>query len=97
VFGSLARGEADSTSDLDAVVVRPDDIAEDDDAWGAGVERWRSDTRAITGNRVEILEVGRHDVRERLAGKAALWRDIVRDGVTVHGLTIDELMEPIHA
>ena len=97
VFGSLARGEADSQSDLDAVVVRPDETAEDDDAWAAEVERWRSEARAITGNRVEVLEVSHHEVRARLDGNATLWRDIVRDGVTVYGLTIDELVEPLHA
>ena len=97
VFGSLARGEADSQSDLDAVVVRPDETAEDDDAWAAEVERWRSEARAITGNRVEVIEVSHHEVRARLDGNATLWRDIVRDGVTVYGLTIDELVEPVHA
>jgi predicted nucleotidyltransferase len=97
VFGSLARGEADSQSDIDAVIVRPDETAEDDDVWAADVERWRSEARAITGNRVEVLEVSHHEVRARLAGNSTLWSDIVRDGVTVHGLTIDELMEPVHA
>ena len=97
VFGSFARGEADTKSDLDVVVVRPDEIAEDDDAWAAGVEHWRSEARAITGNRVEVLEVSHHEVRARLAGKTSLWSDVARDGVTVHGLTIDELMEPVHA
>ncbi len=61
------------------------------------VERWRSEARAITGNRVEVLEVSHHEVRARLDGNATLWRDIVRDGVTVYGLTIDELVEPVHA
>jgi predicted nucleotidyltransferase len=97
VFGSLARGEADSQSDIDVVIVRPDETAEDDDVWAADVERWRSEARAITGNRVEVLEVSHHEVRARLAGNSTLWSDIVRDGVTVHGLAIDELMEPVHA
>ena len=57
----------------------------------------RSEARAITGNRVEVLEVSHHEVRARLDGNATLWRDIVRDGVTVYGLTIDELVEPVHA
>ena len=48
VFGSFARGEADEHSDLDAVVVRPDDVDEDDDAWATATEQWRSDAQAIT-------------------------------------------------
>lgn len=97
VFGSFARGEADAHSDLDAVVVRPDDVAEDNDAWATGVEHWRGEARAITGNRVEVLEISHNDVQTRLAGTAALWRDVARDGIAVHGLTVDELTEPVHA
>jgi predicted nucleotidyltransferase len=97
VFGSFARGEADEQSDLDAVVVRPDDVAEDDDAWGSAVERWRNEARAITGNRVEVLEVSDTEVRTRLASDTTLWRDVIRDGIAVHGLAIDELLEPVNA
>ena len=97
VFGSFARGEAGVHSDLDAIIVRPDDVDEDDDAWATAIERWRSDAQTITGNRIEILEVARHEVGTKLAGRAPLWRDVVRDGVVVNGLTIDELMERVHA
>jgi predicted nucleotidyltransferase len=97
VFGSFARGEADDHSDLDAIVVRPDEVDEDDDAWATAIEQWRSDARVITGNRIEILEVACHEAGTKLAGKAPLWRDVVRDGVAVHGLTIDEMMERVHA
>lgn len=96
VFGSFARGEADAHSDLDAIIVRPDDVDEDDDTWATAIEQWRNDAQVITGNRTEILEVGRHEVRTKLGGNAPLWRDVVRDGVVVHGLTIDELMERVH-
>lgn len=97
MFGPFARGEADEQSDVDVIVVRPDDVVEDDDVWASAVERWRNEARAITGNRVEVLEVSREEVHSRLAGKAPLWRDVVRDGIAVHGLTIDELLEPVHA
>jgi DNA-binding MarR family transcriptional regulator len=97
VFGSFARGEANEHSDLDAIIVRPDDVDEDDDAWATAIERWRSDAQAITGNRIEILEVARHEAATKLAGRAPLWRDVVRDGVVVHGLTIEQLTERVHA
>lgn len=97
VFGSFSRGEADERSDVDVIVVRPDDVAEDDDVWATAVERWRNEARAITGNRVEVLEVSCDEVQSRLTSEAALWRDVVRDGIAVHGLTIDRLPEPVHA
>lgn len=97
VFGSFARGEADEQSDVDAIVVRPDDVADDDDAWASAVERWRNEARAITGNRVEVLEVSYAEVRTRLASDTTLWRGVIRDGIAVHGLAVDDLLEPVNA
>lgn len=37
VFGSFARGEADEQSDIDVIVVRPDDVDTDDVGWVDGL------------------------------------------------------------
>src|SRR5436190_11378354 len=39
-FGSFARGEADEASDIDILLVRPDD-GDDDDRWVSAVEEFR--------------------------------------------------------
>ena len=91
VFGSFARGEADAESDIDAVLVRPADIDESNETWSASVEQWRDGMRRITGNRVEVLEVGSDEVAERLGSKWQVWLDIRRDGLVVQGLGIEEL------
>ena len=97
VFGSFARREADKHSDIDAVMVRPDDSDDDDDNWSDGVERWRERVRAFTGNPVEVIEVGRTEASEKLASGSSLWRDIARDGIVVHGATLNDLREPVRA
>jgi len=97
IFGSFARGEADSESDIDAVIVRPDEIDDDNDEWSAGVERWRTSVQAISGNRVEVIEIGRSDAIEKLSSGSQLWQDIARDGVVVHGASIEELRAAVHA
>lgn len=97
VFGSVARGEADSESDLDVVVVRPDHVDEDDDVWADAVEGWRAGARAITGNRIEVLEVARREAEARLRSEAGLWHDIARDGVVVHGISLSDLRGQVHA
>lgn len=94
VFGSFARRDADRESDIDAVMVRP--TAADDDMWAAGVEQWRSKVRAITGNLVEVIEISRSEAAQKLASSRPLWRDVTRDGVVVHGETLDQLRGVLH-
>lgn len=94
VFGSFARREAGLHSDIDIVVVRPpelDDDDGDDTAWSDALETWRSDVGRLTGNRVEVFEVGADEAATKAGGRSQLWSDIRRDGRVVHGLSIDEL------
>lgn len=91
VFGSFARQEAEADSDIDVVVVRHAEVDEGDDAWSASLDAWRRDVRQLTGNTVEILEVGATEAARKLAGRTQVWADIRRDGRVVHGLGIDGL------
>lgn len=91
VFGSFARGEADTESDIDIVFVRPLSIDESDEGWSASVEQWRSAIRRMSGNRVEVLEVGSEEISGRLRSRQPVWRDIRREGIVVHGAGFDEL------
>ena len=91
VFGSFARREAGTDSDIDVVVVRPAEVDEEDDAWSASLEAWRRDVRLLAGNSVEVLEVSADEAATKLAGRTQVWSDIRRDGRVVHGLDVDEL------
>lgn len=97
IFGSFARGEADTASDIDVVMVRPDSVEEGDPVWVAALEAWRSRARSIAGNRVELIDVGRTEVGEKLTGRSPLWRDIAQHGVVVHGASLRQLNEVMHA
>lgn len=89
VFGSLARGAADADSDIDLLVVRPDDTGEDDDGWAASLEQLRDAIRRLAGNRVKVLEVAESDAPAQRQDGSGVWADIARDGVVVHGRGID--------
>jgi len=91
VFGSFARGEADVDSDVDAVLVRPAGVGESDELWSESVEQWRASVRRASGNRVEVLEAGSDEVVALLNTRRQVWRDIWRDGLVVHGLSLAEL------
>jgi predicted nucleotidyltransferase len=89
VFGSLARGEAEESSDVDVLIVRPEGL--DDDGWSASVEEWRRSARLLTGNQVEVLEAEASEVGRLLRSHKPLWKDIARDGVVVFGTGLEEL------
>lgn len=96
VFGSVARREADILSDLDAVVVRPVDVP-DDEEWDLAVEEWRAYAALLTGNPVAVLEVFEADLPAKLNSDEPLWSGVVRDGVVVHGPGLDSLRLHIRA
>ena len=76
VFGSFARGEADSRSDIDLLVVRPRRVDEEDPAWRHDLDEWAAQVGRLTGNRTEVLEVGEAEVPRLLRGRKPLWADI---------------------
>jgi predicted nucleotidyltransferase len=89
-FGSFARGTADEVSDVDILLVYPEQRA-DDDVWAGSVEEFRTAARRVTGNRIQILEVDERDVARRLRKRSSVWQDIVRDGVLLGGKSIEDL------
>lgn len=93
VFGSFARGEADSESDIDVVVVRPLDVEEDDPPWRQEIDGWREHVSRLAGNRVEILEISEHDMPRLLRSRKPLWTEVQRDGMLVSGSPLTTLRE----
>jgi Nucleotidyltransferase domain len=81
IFGSAARGTMNEESDIDILLVRPDDAPLD--VWDAQVNTLTSDVSSWTGNDVRPLE---YTMSELLAARDDLvLRDIVMDGLTVAG------------
>ncbi len=93
VFGSFARREADRSSDIDVVIVRPDEVNPDDDTWTEAIDRWREKAGAIAGNDVEIIEVGLSAAVEKLSDGGHVWEEIARDGSAIYGASLDELRD----
>jgi len=91
VFGSFARGEADSESDIDVVIVRAETDDGDDKRWSDSLESWRRRARGITGSNIEVLETSAREAAGKLRGRSDLWRDIRRDGVIIYGAELDQV------
>lgn len=92
LFGSVARGEAGSKSDLDVVVVRPDDVAGDDTAWAAQLAALEHRVDAWTGNHLAWFETDRAGLAKATADGESLVDALRTDGVHLTGLRIGSLI-----
>jgi predicted nucleotidyltransferase len=93
IFGSFPRGEADAESDIDVVFIRPAGVDESDESWSVSVEQWRARIHRVSGNPVEVLEVGSGEIGAQLSSRQPVWRDIRGEGIVVHGRGLNELAE----
>jgi predicted nucleotidyltransferase len=80
VFGSTARGEMTPASDIDLLVVRPDDV--DEEQWLDQVADLSTQVTGWTGNETRVLE---YTAGELGGTPEPVLRDVVRDGLTVAG------------
>ncbi len=92
VFGSAARGDGDTASDVDFFLVRSDDTAEDDQAWRAQIDQLADDVRRWTGNHAGIVEASRSDLRRLARDQPPIIEELERDAVILLGPSVAELL-----
>jgi predicted nucleotidyltransferase len=93
LFGSAARGDGGTTSDIDLFLVRPKEVDEDDTVWIAQRDDLAVRIRRWTGNHAGIAEVGEEELR-RLGAKAPpIVEELRKDAIALHGQPIAELVE----
>ena len=82
LFGSAARRDHSPHSDIDILLVRPDDAS--DDIWDDPTDSLSALVTAWTGNDCRTLTFTQSQVQDRGAGEPAL-EDVVREGIAFHG------------
>jgi len=87
LFGSTARAEGDVSSDLDLLIVRPDDIDESDPRWLEQLEKLSTHATAWSGNSCEIVEYAAADLAALVARGERLADELRRDAVPIAGST----------
>ena len=82
LFGSAARRDHSSQSDIDILLVRPDDAS--DDIWDDLADSLSALVTACTGNDCRTLTFTQSQVQDRGANEPVL-EDVVREGMAFHG------------
>jgi predicted nucleotidyltransferase len=85
MFGSAARGDMTSASDIDLFVVRPDDLDDGaEERWNENLHDLQQNASRWTGNDVRALEMSESEVVEKLHHEPVL-EAIRHDGVVLYG------------
>lgn len=92
LFGSFARGEAHTGSDIDVLFVLPDPPG---DAWFDQLGMLATKVQAWTGNRLEYLVFGREEFQRVIDRGEPIVSSWINDCVTVHGMTLDALLADV--
>lgn len=83
IFGSAASGEMRVDSDIDLLVVRPDDVDPDEELWRTQINDLERAVTAWTGNDARVLEFSLTEVHRR--PNERVLKDAVDHGIAVVG------------
>jgi predicted nucleotidyltransferase len=92
VFGSAARGDGDTDSDIDLLVVRPAGTDEEDERWRGQLEELVEALRRWTGNEVSLAELSAEDAGRLRTGRAAITKELRSDAVDLAGVPARRLV-----
>lgn len=85
MFGSTARGEASTGSDIDLLVMRPDDTDADHDLWATQLSTLSSRVYGWTGNACHVLELSAAELTVMADRGEQLVDELSRDAIALVG------------
>jgi Nucleotidyltransferase domain len=92
LFGSAARGDGDTSSDLDLLVIRPDTDEVGDAAWEEQLSGSGERILAATGNRAAWFVITPVDLRRAVTAGEPIIGEWRRDGVHLAGRRLEPLL-----
>ncbi|MGH3715598.1 MAG: nucleotidyltransferase domain-containing protein [Micromonosporaceae bacterium] len=92
LFGSTARGDGDVHSDVDLLLVRADQTAEDDELWQEQVSLLAEHVRRWTGNHAQIYDIDESGLSDHIRASEEIVQDWRRDAITLTGEELSQLI-----
>ena len=93
LFGSTARGDGDTQSDIDLFVVRPAEVLQEDHRWREHLSELEYRISRSTGNRAAILEVSETELPRLAADEPPIVAQLRSDAIPLRGPRISALLE----
>ncbi|MGH2855743.1 MAG: nucleotidyltransferase domain-containing protein [Solirubrobacteraceae bacterium] len=92
LFGSTARGDGGTRSDIDLFVVRPSGIDEDEPSWRAQLDDLSSQIGRWTGNHAGVVEVAESQLARLRADEPPIVGQLRSDAIVLSGSEIPILL-----
>jgi predicted nucleotidyltransferase len=92
MFGSAARGDGDTQSDIDLFIVRRAGVSEDDLGWRKQLDDLREAVYAWSGNHAAIIELGEEELGTLRIKRPRVLADLRADGIDLSGIPIRALL-----
>lgn len=85
IFGSAARGDGDTDSDIDILVVRPSGVDEEDEQWRSQLDSLAADVHSWSGNHAGIAEIRERDLARLRRERPPVVASVEAEAITVSG------------
>jgi predicted nucleotidyltransferase len=92
MFGSAARADGNTKSDIDLLVVRPDRVSEEDGEWRAQVDQLATAIHQWTGNHAGIVELTEPELNRLPKSRAPILADLRADGIDLVGTPLRKVL-----
>ncbi len=94
MFGSAARGDGGTASDIDLLVVRPGAVHEDNTTWRTQLADLKDQIRRWTGNYAQIVELADEEIDQLRRDDRAIVAALRSDALVLHGSDISTVVGP---
>lgn len=92
LFGSAARGEGNTSSDIDLFIVRPQKVNSEDPGWREQLDLLARQVQRWTGNRAGIAEVGREAIPRLRKEQPPILAELRAEAITIAGTETTTLL-----
>lgn len=96
VFGSAARGDGGVDSDIDVLLVRPDDITPGAELWSEQLHATADVARRATGNLLSWFDVSREELALAIKSQEPTLREWQADSIQLDGSRLAEMLQRLH-
>ena len=92
LFGSAARGDGDTKSDIDILLVRPAGVAAEAPDWSRQLHDLRERILRWTGNHAGIVEVSLEELERLKHERPPVVEELEQDAITLMGPTVHDIL-----